>query len=187
MDQQSLVCKAHTFQYLGMLLVGIIIGAGASFTYSGFSSKNAYQAGFEDAKKRVTESSFGAMFQANSDIRSLSGEVLAVDGTKIMIRSFSSDPFADPSLNERVVVISESTGVFKQTQKDPKAIQEEMAAFMKSTAGGALGEQVVNPPMPFVRTPVKTDVISVGSRITVTASENIKSLKEFTAKEIDIQ
>lgn len=90
MEQQTapLVCPAHTTQYLGAVIIGVIVGASASFVYfnqAPAGGGNSYQAGFDAARARVEQSAVGGMFQTMEDIRSLSGTVTAVSGNRITI------------------------------------------------------------------------------------------------------
>lgn len=77
MDQQTapLVCPAHTTQYIGAVIIGIIVGAGASFVYFNQAGGNSYQAGWDAARARVEQSTIGGMFQTMEELRSLYGTV----------------------------------------------------------------------------------------------------------------
>jgi hypothetical protein len=189
----SLFTKQPILFGVPILIIGIIIGAfaGPYFPFSS-SSSSSYQAGFNAAKDLVEQSSLGSMLRGSDDVRTLSGTVTAVNGTSIMLHTVSKDPFADPSLGDRTILVNTSTKIFEFTQKDPKVLQSEMAAFTKAAQSGSSvpfkeGTQPAVPPAPFVQTATDVTSITVGSVLTVTALENIKSMKEFTASEIQIQ
>jgi len=191
MDQQTpLVCPSHTTQYIGAVIVGIIVGTGASFVYlkqAPADSSNTYQAGFDAAKNRVLESSMGLMFRAPDDIRTLSGAVTAVDGNQIIIHTESTNPFVDPTLADRTILITSNTKITRISQSNTATFQAEMEAFMKQMQSGkGTGGTPPQPPEP-VRTTVSASSILVGDTLIVTAVENIKTSKEFTASEIQIQ
>lgn len=181
------MCPAHTTQYIGALIVGIIIGGGASFAYFSKTVGTAYQTGFDAAKNRVLGSPMGMMLRSPDDIHSLSGTVTAVSGNSVTIHTQSAYPFDDPSLDDRTVLVTAETKVFKLSQKDPKAMQAEMDAFMKTMQSGKLASQPTMPPEPFTRISATVADIAVGDTLSVTTVENIKATKTFSASEIQIQ
>lgn len=191
MEQQTpLVCPSHTTQYIGAVIIGIVVGVGASFIYfrqAPVASSNTYQAGFEAAKNRVLESSMGMMFRTQDDIRTLSGAVTAVNGNQIIIHTESTNPFDDPSLADRTVLITNSTKITRISQSDTAAFQAEMEAFMKQMQSGKGAGGTPPQPSEPIRTTVSTSSIVVGDTLTVTATENIKSSEKFTASEIQIR
>lgn len=191
MEQQTpLVCPSHTTQYIGAVIIGIVVGVGASFIYfrqAPVASSNTYQAGFEAAKNRVLESSMGMMFRTQDDIRTLSGAVTAVNGNQIIIHTESTNPFDDPSLADRTVLITNSTKITRISQSDTAAFQAEMEAFMKQMQSGKGAGGTPPQPSEPIRTTVSASSIVVGDTLTVTATENIKSSEKFTASEIQIR
>ena len=188
---QPLVCPSHTTQYIGAVIVGILVGAGASFVYFKQApvsdTNNSYQAGYDAAKKRVLDSSIGAMLHTPDDIRTLPGVVTAVSGNRITINTKPMNPFDDPALDERIVVVTTDTKIFKLSQKDPKVFQAEMDAFTKKMQGGKVSPQGLIPPDMFIKAQVSVTDITVGNTVSVTAKQNIKSVKEFSASEVQIQ
>ncbi|HAS84529.1 MAG TPA: hypothetical protein DCS23_00425 [Candidatus Yonathbacteria bacterium] len=189
-QSQPLVCPSHTTQYIGAVIVGIIIGAVASFTYFNQAPASigggTYQEGFNAAKKLVEESSFGMMLRTPDDTRTLSGTVTSVQGNRITIHTQTMNPFEDPALLDRTIIVTKDTKISKLTTKDPKVMQSETEAFMKMMQGDNTGLPTM-PPEPFVRAPSDIASIIVGTILNVTATENIKTLKEFTASEIQVQ
>lgn len=190
-QQQPLVCPSHTTQYIGAVIIGIIIGAGASFVYFKqapvTTGENTYQAGYDAAKKRALESQLGGMFRTPDDIRTLSGSVTDVSGNRVTIHTTSINPFEDPMLDDRTITVTADTKIFKLTQKDPKTFQAEMDAFMKKMQSAKIGSSPATPPSPSTKTTADIASITVGATLTVTAVENIKTAKEFSASEIQIQ
>ncbi|MFZ2303951.1 MAG: hypothetical protein WAV98_04165 [Minisyncoccia bacterium] len=180
--QTPLICPSHTTQYIGTLIVGIALGAGASFVIGG----GTYHAGFDAAKKRVLESPMGMIFNTPDDIRTISGTVTEVNGNRITIRTQSQNPFDDVTLADRIVSIEKDTKIIKISQGDTEAFQKEMEAFMKNAMSkkdaGAVPPQLPQP------TSVNVDAssIKVGDTLVVAATENIKTMKKFTASEIQI-
>ncbi len=192
---QPLVCKSHTAQFIGLFIVGVVIGLGLSFVFFKQapvvppSDDNTYEAGFNAAKKLVEESTLGNMIRIPDDIRTFAGTVTAVEGNRITVKGqLSMDPFADPALNDRTIVITKDTKIFKLVQKDMKTFQAEIDSFMKKTQKATTGTpSPILPPEPFMRTSTDVTSIIVGSQLNVTATENIKTVKEFSVSEIQIQ
>lgn len=190
MDQQSpFMCASHTKEYIVAIFVGVLIGACAAFFYlkqTPAGTENTYQAGFDAARKLVEESSVGPMLQASADMRAVSGTVTLVNGNRITIHTQSMDPFIDPALLDRTIIVSDDTNIISLSPKDQKVMQAEMEEFMKRVQSGESMTQTVVAPEPFIRTNVSISDITVGDMISVTATENIKTAKEFTANEIQI-
>ncbi len=193
MDQQtqsSTFPSSHTWRYIGVLIIGIIIGAGISFAYlknALTNGQNSYQAGFNAAKQLVENSSIGSMFRTPTDIRAIGGTVTAVNGNQITFHTQSMNPFGSTALNTRTAVVNASTTIVKLTQKDSDVFQAEMNKFMKATYINKNISQTITPPEPFISTPITATNIAVGDNITVTATENIKNMKKFLASKIQIQ
>jgi hypothetical protein len=176
----------HNIKYLallGSLVVGMITGV----VFDPYlpaplsNTERGYQNGFSAAKSLVENSAIGStLLRTPEDIRTLSGMVTVVNGNTITLHTISNDPFADAALSDRMVTIDASTKIVALTQKDPKTLQGEMAAFAKASPASA------TPPAPFTQTPADRSSITVGTTLSVTAPENIRSTKEFTASEIMI-
>lgn len=192
MEQKSspLICPAHTNQYLAMLMLGILLGASASFIYFRqelSKGETAYQSGFEAAKKLVVESPLGGMFRIPDDVRVLSGTVTAINGNRVTFHLQTSSPFEDQTLNNRTILVASSTTLSKLMQKDQKEIQAEMEKLIKASPSKTSGTST-SPVMPSAFTTATASIkdIVVGDSITVITSANVKTLKEFPAQEIKI-
>ncbi len=195
MDQQTqspmFFSSSRTWQYIGVLIIGIIIGTGISFAYlkqALTNGQNSYQAGFNAAKQLVEKSRIGSIFRTPADIRTISGTVTAVNGNQITIHTQSINPFDNVALNTRIVTVDASTTIIKLTQKDPNVFKAEINKFIKNnTYTNRKTSQTITPPKPFISTPVTATSIAVGNNIIVTATENIKNMKKFLASKIQIQ
>lgn len=180
--------EKNTKSIVLVFIIGVFIGLGVAFIFFSPSKVegDTYQAGFDAAKKLVQNSPLGGMIISQNDIRSFSGTVTAINGNRISVRGqASSDPFADPSLNNRTVLITKDTKIFTFTLKDAKTMEAEMSAFMK---GSDKKGSVVPPIPPSMSTLTQSDIssIKVESNISVTTTENIKTLKEFSATEVRV-
>lgn len=177
-QHQSLLSFKQVILGSLILVVGIIMGAVASYSAS-------YQSGFNAAKSIVENSNVGAMYSTPGDVRNLSGVVTAVTENSLTLRVQVTDPFEDPSLADRTVVIGPSTVVLKLVQKDQKTYEDEMAAF--SLAMQSSDSPAQEAPKPVAEIPASFADIGSGTPVIVTAVDDIKTTKEFTASEIQIQ
>lgn len=164
---------------VALLLAGAVVEVFAD-PYLPASVSN-YQKGFDAAEKRVQDSGFGGAFRVPSEVQTLSGTVIAIQGDKLSVRTLAVDPFADPALNDRTIVITSDTKLIQIVPKDPKVFQNELTVSAKS---GVTGKPA---PVPFTEVVITVADIRVGDSFTVTASENIKTAATFTAQEIQIQ
>jgi predicted permease len=198
-SEEVITSKKFNKQYLSITIsfvVGITLGL-LTYPYLQLSSNNSknnyqvgfntgqqmgHQAGFNEAKSLVEQSTFGNLFRGPDDVRTLSGNVIAINNSNITLRTVSNNPFTNPSLINRTIIISTSTKIIEFKQKDPTIYQSEVDAFQKTTQ---LSSSV--PPNPFIQTATNLASIKVGSALIVIAGENIKSIKEFVASEIHIQ
>lgn len=176
---EPLVCPTHKSHYFFVLIVALILGGAGGVAYG-------YQKGFDTAKNLVEKSMLAPMIQTPQDIRSLSGSVTAVNGSTITIRTESSNPFEDQNLLVRTVIVSANTKIIKLSQKDPKVFQAEMDAFAKSPAVAIAGGVPAILPDINTHSVAAVSDLKIGERITVTATQNIKTMREFSADEIQI-
>jgi len=169
-----------------LFVVGGIVGVVADpyLPASLSSAKKSYQSGFAAARKVAEESQYGNLFKTPDDIRFVGGTVTAVSGNRLTVHSQLANPFADPALSDRTVLVTADTKIVKFVAKDPKVYQEELATFKSSTESKVAG---ATSPLPTTRIAVDVSSITVGMVVAAVASENIKTMKEFTATEIQIQ
>ena len=153
-----------------VFIAGGVIGIAADpYLPSALSNaKKGYQSGFAAARKVIEDSTLGGFFKSPDDIRVLSGTVTAVSGDRITFHIQSTNPFDDSALANRVALINASTTVIKLTPS--------VGTTTKSTV-----------PAQFVTSPATVLDIKIGDFINVLALENVKIVKEFSARGIQIQ
>lgn len=154
-----------------IFVVGIIAGAVASYSSS-------YQSGFNAAKTVVENSNFGSMYMMPNDFRTIAGTVTDIGENQLTMHFTSLDPFADPSLDNRIVRIDSSTVITSPISPTVPAAMGNIDSSSTSTVAA------MPPESPSV---VAFSNIKVGDAISVTANENIRSVSKFLAKEIQIQ
>ena len=176
-------------KYAGIFIVGLFLGVVVSFVYlkpAPPNGGNTYQDGFNAARKLAEDSDVGGVFRTPDDVRTIFGVVTAIAGNRITIQTQSRNPFDDPALLDRVVMVTPATKITKTSPGDIGAFQAEMEAFIKKTQEGkGAGLTPPRPPQP-IKTTVEVSSIAEGAALTVTAAENIKTMKEFSASEINL-
>lgn len=184
-----LTCPTHKLSYFGTLVLGIIVGGGIVSVYFlqvPVVGSVSYKAGFDSARKLVEESPTGAIYKIPDDIRAITGVVTKIDGNRITVKSESQNPFVDKNLLERVVVVAKETQITKISRKGDEEFRAKVEEIIKS---GATGKGVVTP-LPLPPEPTRETVgfssITVGDTVSITATDNIKDKKEFTASAIEI-
>jgi len=157
----------------------------------GLKGENTFEAGWQAAKQRLSETGFMPMFGEDMAITSLSGEVKEVKGNKISLKISPLEPLADPNLDNRIVEVDEKTKIYRLIEKDPAQYQAEMEEFERK-----MGEEMENPeeipePIVFPEMYNKEEAgladIEVDQRISVKTEGDIKEVKQFKAVEITIQ
>lgn len=172
-----------------ILAIGIAIGSfginrGGS-TPAG--SANTFQAGWDAAKKRLSDT--GYAFPSMAEVISVAGTAESVSSNGMTMKIRPLEPLADPALDTRTVKFDANTKFYQIEQKDPIEYQKEVNAFnlkmkanptaLATIPGGTL--------QPFTKTTVTAQAIKTGMTVSVTAASNIKDAKEFAAKEVTVQ
>lgn len=154
------------------------------------NTKKARVQGFSQAEELVRKSSFGGLFRSIDDTRFVSGKVIAINGNKITVHLQNNDPFDETFIEDRIVVISPFTKIIRQTLKDKAAFQDEVVGPLKNiftaTASRVPTKSPPPPSVPFVEIASDISSIQVGDAVFITASLNIKEMKEFNADKITI-
>lgn len=189
---------------LWMVIISVAIlffSAGYSFTFfaktGSVISNNNYQAGWDAAKKRISDGGFYPA--ASSEVKSVTGEIKDISNGKITLKIRPLDLLADPALDERVIIVDSSANIFSQEPKDQKEFSAEMAEYSKQlknnqaqaaavttgTSTAPIEVTFLTPPNGFIKTEIAISDLKVGQTVSVMADKNIKEVKEFSAVEIN--
>ena len=167
----------YTFIFLIILSLGILIGLEIPVI-----RHRTYNDGWNSAKARLAESpQFGFLTTGPEEVGTLYGVIQSIEPNKILIKIDPIEPFADPKLDTRTIVMNESTKftrVFLRTSEDMK--KENDTSLKKS-------EDVNNIVQPFTIKETQKDTLAVGQTVSVVAQGNIKNTQIFPALEIQIQ
>ena len=157
----------------------------------GLKGENTFEAGWQAAQERLSESGFMPPMIEGAEITSVNGEVKEVKDNRISLKISPLEPLADPDLDNRIVEVDEKTKIYRLIEKDPAQYQAEMEEFERK-----MGEEMENPeeiPEPVVfpemyqqEEAVLTD-IEAGQQISVRTEGDVKEVKQFRAIEIIIQ
>jgi hypothetical protein len=178
-------------------VLGILLGIKINRNNSGTKNigPDTFQAGWDAAKKRLSESEFGMLgAPGNAEIKTVSGKVEKVSGNTATIKITPLEILADPNLDTRAIEIRNDTKIYQFVKRDQVQYQKELDAFNKQmnefinpkTPPERIGEPIAPPEM-FEKKEAKLSDIQAGQQITVVAGENIKDSKTIKAVEITIQ
>lgn len=186
MDSTQASQNKFLFSLVAALIVGGIVSVAVDpYLPSALSNaKKGYQSGFTAARKIAEGSKYGDFFSTPSDMRYISGIVTAVQDNRLTVRVQALSPFDNLITDDRTVDIVATTNITKFVAKDSTAYQKELAAWNASSAGKVTGAVA---PSPVTLVPVDRKTITTGITVVVVAAENIKDMKEFAAKEIQVQ
>lgn len=158
---------------------------------TGEKIQNTFQAGWEAAKQRLKDSGFVPMME-NMEIKMVYGEIKDIKDNQILLKIRPLEPLADPELDDRIIQIQSDTKIYQLVQKNPVEYQKEIEEYNKK-----INEQMKNPtnmgstslvmPEPFIKKSASLSDIKVGQQISVFATNDIKTVKQFTAVEISMQ
>ena len=149
---------------------------------------------WDAAKLRLEQSGFMPMLGEDMEITSISGEVQEIQNNKISLKISPLEPLADSSLDNRIIEVDENTKIYQLTEKDQEQYQKEMDEFDKQMeeqiedpkAMAEITEPAILPEM-YTKQEINLTDIQAGDRLTVTAQEDIKEVKEFKVIEITVQ
>lgn len=179
----------------GIVILFVGIGLGSMISRGGSAGTpngepNTFQAGWDAAKKRLSESGFG--FPSPVEMTSVSGIVQDISASGMAVKIRLPEPLSDPSLDARMVTFDAHTKFYQIKQKDPVQYQEEVKAFNAKIQAlmGKAGSQTPSldtPPPPFTKIQISAQDIKKDMSVTVTAGNNIKDAKTFVATEVTVQ
>ena len=158
------------------VIISLAVGLGLGF-YIGY--KNA-SLKFTSQIEKIK-----MLFPSSPDTRSISGTVKSVSGNVVTLETTASpNPFEElPTV--RQVTVGSGTKIIKQVTKDPAEFQKEVTAWQKSSTDPKSGT-ITTLPLPFAETELKVSQLKSGDRVSVEASNNIKTQVSFEATKITV-
>jgi len=180
--------------FLGLgIFIGIKISKKPIPQGAATNAENTYQAGWDAAKARLSQSPMGRIIPEGMEIRNISGSIQKIEGNKVIVKINLTDPLSDPALDIRIVTIDSNTKISLNAQKDPAQFQKDMQEFqdkMKAQQGqvdASVQQAPLFPPMSFEQKEIKISDLKENQQVSVIANENIKDKKEFIAAEINAE
>jgi len=151
---------------------------------------NTRTAGWEAARERLFDLGIVQKDEMDAPTMELSGDIVKVESAAITVKIRPLEPLADPNLDSRLVRIGNNTGITQTTVKDAEQFQAEMNAYREKLGNDY--DQLVNtddfppPPSSYTETDVTASALAVNQKVRITAGDNIRDQKEFTAETITI-
>jgi len=176
------------------LTLGCLIGASSGKISSGLNQlakgDNSFQAGWDAAKQRLSETGFIPIGE-DMEINFVSGEIQKIEDKKLYVKIQPLELLSDPELDNRILGIDENTKIYQMVNKDQDQFQKEMDEFQQKTEEQMNSPEnmiePITPPEPQSKQEVAFSEIKIGQQITAMAEGDIKEQKEFKATEIFIQ
>ncbi len=183
--------EAKKIAPLAMLLLGLVIGfllgrysVGWPFASGGDSQQ------LQHLREQVAEAK--KLYPAPmGDMRSISGKITAVNGSRITLNRMSANPF-DDSPKTRTVIVGPDTKIIRLVPTDPKVLQQEEAAVREQQSGliyKGTSTAFATPfplPMPLTEQTISRGELHAGDTIIVYAAANIRNSTSFTATRIQL-
>jgi len=183
---KQIITITITITAIIFFVLGCFISGGV-----GMMGENTFQAGWDAAKKRLTETGFFPnLGDEATEIKSVNGVVQEIKGDKITLKIQPLEPLADSKLDIRVIEVGEAK-IYQLVQKDMEEFQNEIKEFKEKMQAQLndseeATEQIV-PPEFFLKQEISLDKIKIDQQITVIAGEDIKEIKQFEAIEVVVQ
>lgn len=171
---------------IGTAIIFFIFGFGLSYAINKPDLNNTYQSGWDAATKRFSGSDFHQeALEKGVEITSLTGTIINISGSILDVKIRLIDPYADPELDIRKIDVSNAE-IVKTVKKSEEQYQEEVKQKLNGqhVEGAEYYEEL---PSEYIEEQINVDKLIKGQNIVVRASENIRSLKEFSAKKIVVE
>ena len=168
------------------LIIGYFFGTSSNSNNSGLPAPAGCSAKLEKCSAQIENAK--KFFPTVNDMRSLSGTVKKISGNIITLESAPSpNPFEEIPATRQITVTS-NTKILKTEPKSAEQFDKEIAELKKSMSQQSDSQAAaIIAPTPFIEKELKVTDLKVGDMISVTASENIKTLAKFDAVQITMQ
>ncbi|MFA4890564.1 MAG: hypothetical protein WC587_02990 [Candidatus Paceibacterota bacterium] len=166
--------KTSSLVVLLTLVVGLVIG----FVASSLTGKQSSQQTPEQAKEDTIKAILPSTYNLSGTIKEIKGDEIILDVPGIMGVNIPSDS----QLRTRVIVISEATKIYSQTQLSAEEFSAAVERYKKDLAKGLK----VTPPPPSTQKEITKGELAAGDNIQVNGGTNqdLKVLLTINALEI---
>lgn len=173
----------HLIIILLSLVAGIFLGYRFEFGQKNtVNVANEYDKGWEECRARYKELANTQSYEAEVEIRFLTGKIVKTDLNTINIDIIKFDYNADPNLDTRIIKIDDNTSINKVVKKDNEEYMEELGIYNKNFDNGQ--EQ---PPSEFKEIGINSTELKIGQNVQVWVEQDVRNIKEFTASKILIE
>ncbi|MBI4779146.1 hypothetical protein HY797_01690 [Candidatus Falkowbacteria bacterium] len=163
------------------------------------AGQDTFAAGMQAAYDRLISRGQAAIVARGWGFREskvIGGAIKEIIQGEIILAVNPVNPLSDPTMDERIIKISDQTKIYRQIKKtaeetkaDSEAFNKDMEEFSRKVKEQKAGEPIEppQPPDPLGKTEIKISDLKIGDQITVTAKNDIHAAKEFLAEEIMAQ
>lgn len=188
--------KKNLVIILAAALIFFLLGCFVGFKLTrgqAASQGDTYQAGWEAAKKRLTETGFIPPVVKH---KTLYGQIKEIGDNQVVIKVRSLEPLADSNLDERIVKIDANTKFYfleMKHEEEREVIMEKMQKTIQEMKNPTSTDQnqtlnISAPDSFFNKIAAGFSDMKVGNRLNVVAvDDDVRETKSFIASEILIQ
>ncbi len=172
------------------IVLALVLGFALGFVAERSSAEKVKENYKEELQARMTE--IGIVPPPASEVFAVTGSIISVDGNVFLMKvSSPRDPFGDPTLDERTVTVDEKTTIEQTALRDYALYEKEMEEYrskLSKMKPGAAADpnKVLKEPLYYERKTGDITVLKAGQLITVTAVDNVRDKKSFSASTINI-
>jgi|GEM_PF-7116470 len=176
-----------------LIVICILIAITAAFLIGLFwgqksyetAFKTGYETGWQAAEKRLEDGGF--IFPEEEIINTVNGTIIEIntDSFTLEAEQASSNPLATNPI-ERTVNINNDTIIYQNIEKDPETVAAEQQVFDEALAQLGPDEEVPDPPSFYETQEIEFSDLEIGSRVSVSAEENIGNATSIDAAQVDM-
>jgi hypothetical protein len=167
---------------ISLLAVIFIVGfAAGAFYYKKIKMKASSttsladqdKACWEQAKQRLKDAGFISNTTSQAEVKSIVGNITAIDNNLITLKTVPLEPLTDPALDVRIIAISNDTKIYQ--------MEKVAGTAGKATKSGTnqSANQKIN--YHFENKEITLDSLKIGDKISVYSGTNIKDQKNIQA------
>jgi len=129
---------------------------------------------------------------AKMEIKNVNGTIQKIEGDKLTVKVNIPGSLANQDFDIRTIIIDANTKISLYIQKDQAQFEKEMQAFKEKMrqpqpqTDPSKAPEPIAPPAPFEIKELKASDLKENQQVSITASENVRDKKEFTAVQIDM-
>ena len=173
------------FLFFLVAIIFLGLGFGVAKLTDDKDANDTYLNGWRAAQERLKQTNFLQQMEDGFEITSVVGIITEVRNGKVTIKINPIEPLGDPDLDIREIKIDVNTEFYSIEEKEENVYQKEMEEFNNKFKEEQIGpESDIIQPLRVHNKKINSSDLSIGHKILVDSSENIRFRKEFTATRI---